>query len=97
MAKYFTKITADHWVEKNKAHKDMLAFFRTKDATLIHSDKQKSAFIEDLKEGAMNVNLENKRCKDIVLNVWNPTRSNETIASASGIVVMHIYPVKSEM
>ena len=65
--KYFTKITQDHWVLKNKAHEEIHAFARENDRKILDKTEVRD-YIEGFKEEMRRINHAYPRCKEIYLD-----------------------------
>lgn len=94
MDKYFSKITADYWTLRNQAHQQARELAQSLDRHLLNK-KDVEEFIDDFKQGIIEINTNNPRCKNLSLTVWSPW-SNEygdTMISVSGNFTMYLYKV----
>jgi hypothetical protein len=96
--KYFSNITQNHWKAKNKAEKQAGELALSKDHYLLIGESAKEKFIKEFEEDIASINKANPRCKDLVLQAWDPSGNSEkTIVYVSGVFQMGIVWVKKEL
>lgn len=75
---YFTYITSNHWIAKNKAqeqaHKLALEI-----AGLIIPKSKVNAFKKDVQLKVDQINQDHKRCNDLRLSIWKPDMTKDTL------------------
>lgn len=99
--KYFAKITQDFWTLKNKVNKDAREIAKQLDGTLLNDETAVGKYLADLAEGIQQVNLSNRRCKPLQLQMHGPhiggiKPGKEIYAYISSNFHITIYPVKHE-
>lgn len=71
MKLYFSRITADHWVAKNKLEAAAKSLAYEMDRQLIPADKV-PAFKAMIRQRLIKLNEEYSRCKPLVIDIWTP-------------------------
>lgn len=71
MKLYFSRVTADHWVAKNKLEAAAKSLAYELDRQLIPADKI-PAFKAEIRQRLGKINEEHSRCKPLVLDMWTP-------------------------
>jgi sugar-specific transcriptional regulator TrmB len=92
---YFSKITADYWTPKNKAHKAIGQVVRNYDKILIPK-KDVPKFIQNIRENIDAINKQHSRTNDFHLQVWDNDTKEDIQIYVSGVFQMMIYRVKYE-
>jgi hypothetical protein len=98
MKYYFTNLTDDYWVEKNKAYTDAKVVARNRSRIILH-ESDLETFKKEFQADIDTVNSEYKRCKD--LHLFTYTVPNHKSAyqrfsiSISSCFVMEIVEVRS--
>lgn len=100
--KYFAKITQDHWSLKNQVNKDAREIAIQMDGTLLNDETAVGKYLADLAEGIQQVNLSNRRCKPLRLEMHGErigiiVPRKQIYAYISGNFHMTIFPIKHEL
>lgn len=98
MKKFFFKISISY-SDKNKLYRDVSAFIKLNDSTLIIGEKRLIDFTQYLTKGVEQLNAKHNRCKPLLLNIWrfdNEDNETDIQVQVSGCFAANIYPVASE-
>lgn len=89
--KYFSVITADHWMAKNNAHKQALIVAKEMSRRII-DESEISQFKKEFTEKINKVNSDNKRCADLELSIWkHGGKENDIHFTISGVFYLTLY------
>jgi hypothetical protein len=92
MALYFSRITSDYWVAKNKLAAAAKKVARDMDRRII-ADEKLHQFKNEFKDRITELNAIHSRCKPLELEIWKPMGEQIAI-SISGVFQMELVPVK---
>jgi len=70
MKQYFSKITADHWVAKNRLEAAAHKVAREMERRIIPEDKI-AEFKNEFRDKIKSINIANPRCKPLEFNILN--------------------------
>lgn len=98
MKRYFTRITADHWVAKNKLAEEAKQLALRMERLLLHEDTlqlYKDTFIQAVKD----LNAKYPRCKPLDISIWEvPNRRLKYWSySIPGIFSIEVVELQGEM
>lgn len=80
---HYSFMDSNEYVTKNKAHEEAKLVFRAMDRKIIASSMVEN-FKDAFREAITKVNARNKRCKDLVLDIWEPNEKGDWFISLPG-------------
>jgi hypothetical protein len=98
MKLYFSRITADHWVAKNKLEAAAKKLAYEMDRQLVPENKI-PVFKTDFQRKLSKLNEEHSRCKPLALDIWTPDDRNKFKDKAiyiSSVVSMSLFEVNED-
>lgn len=94
MKTYFSRITSDYWADKNKASIQAKQVARDMDRILISEDEMQQ-FQETFISKINKVNSDNRKCKDLYLDIWRTALNDKDVQiMISGVFHMTLFEVK---
>jgi hypothetical protein len=98
MKRYFTRITADHWVAKNKLAEEAKQLALRMERLLLHEDTLQ-LYKDTFSQAVKDLNDKYHRCKPLVLHIWKipDTRTNRWSYSIYSVFDIEVIELQGEM
>lgn len=81
---HYSVLRNNTYTPKNKAQEEALKVFHAMDRKIISSDMV-SNFNDAFIAAIDKINARNKRCKNLILNIWSPMDNEDWIISIDGV------------
>ena len=97
MKRYCTRITANHWVAKNRLAEEAKQLALRMEKLLLHEDTLQ-LFKDTFTQAVYELNIKYPRCKPLELHVWQPdSRSKFWVYSIYSVFDIEVFELQGEM